>query len=88
MGAVITQIPFNHTNRNLQSEEHALLMFLSGSFAGVQLHWSIVEKEAYAIVATCNKADYLLHRPEKFHLYTDHRRLCYLSAHSGWWQKF
>lgn len=44
-------------------------MCSSRSFAEVQLHRSIVEKEAYAIVATCRKVDYLLHR-QAFSIYT------------------
>nr|CCA25477.1 PREDICTED: similar to OSJNBa0011F23.1 putative [Albugo laibachii Nc14] len=38
LGAVITQIPVVQEDRDLQSQEHAPLMFLSGSFTGAQLH--------------------------------------------------
>eukprot|EP00644_Phytophthora_capsici_P008513 jgi/Phyca11/16446/fgenesh1_pg.PHYCAscaffold_20_\ len=42
------------------------------------LGWAIVEKEAYAIIETCRRADYLLHRPDGFALFTDHRNLRYI----------
>lgn len=53
-------------------------MFLSGSFAAARLNGSVVGKEAYAMVATCIKAGYVLHRPGGFDLYIDHRNLCYI----------
>ncbi|EGZ26619.1 hypothetical protein PHYSODRAFT_250343, partial [Phytophthora sojae] len=34
--------------------------------------------EAYAIVETCRRADYLLHRQDDFALFTDHRNLQYI----------
>jgi RNase H-like domain found in reverse transcriptase len=41
-------------------------------------HWSIVEKEAYAIVASCERIDWLLQRPDGFSLFTDHQNLVYI----------
>ncbi|OWZ06592.1 hypothetical protein PHMEG_00021131 [Phytophthora megakarya] len=57
---------------------HEPLMFLSGTFSGRAPSWAIVEKEAYAIIVTCQRADYLLHRPGGFMLYTDHRNLRFI----------
>jgi hypothetical protein len=37
-----------------------------------------VEKEAYAIVETLRRGDYLLHRPGGFNLYTDRTNLKYI----------
>ena len=34
-----------------------------------------MEKEAFSIIRTCRRADYLLHRPCGFDLYTDQRNL-------------
>ena len=53
-------------------------MFLSGTFSGAATKWAIVEKEAYAIVETCRRAEYLLHCPGGFNLYTDHQNLRYI----------
>ncbi|ETV86426.1 hypothetical protein H257_01623 [Aphanomyces astaci] len=53
-------------------------MFLSGTFTGAAGGWAIVEKEAYAIVETLVRADYLLHPAVGFNLYTDHRNLKYI----------
>ncbi|ETV95821.1 hypothetical protein H310_10866 [Aphanomyces invadans] len=58
--------------------DHEPLMFLSGIFTGAASRWSIVEKEAYAIVETLVRADYLLHPSAGFNLYTDHRNLKFI----------
>ncbi|KAF0721721.1 hypothetical protein Ae201684_018961 [Aphanomyces euteiches] len=77
-GSVITQIPMEDQSRPLAAQRHEPLMFLSGTFSGAASRWAIVEKEAYAIVETLVRADYLLHPPEGFNLYTDHRNLKYI----------
>ncbi|POM74204.1 Hypothetical protein PHPALM_8883 [Phytophthora palmivora] len=77
-GAVITQIPHDQATRPISEQEHEPLMMLSGSFSGEARRWAIVEKEAYATVETCRRANYLLHRPDGFALFTDHRNLCYI----------
>jgi RNase H-like domain found in reverse transcriptase len=55
--------------------------------------WPIIEKEAYAILASCERLDWLLQRPDGFSLFTDHHKLLYvfnphgqhssMSAHSA-----
>ncbi|OWZ18122.1 hypothetical protein PHMEG_0007837 [Phytophthora megakarya] len=77
-GAAITQVPADHMTRMLSEQHHEPLMILSGTFSGSAQSWAIVEKEAYAIIATCQRADYLLHRPGRFMLYTDHRNLRFI----------
>ncbi|GMF13375.1 unnamed protein product [Phytophthora lilii] len=77
-GAAITQIPSDQAARPLSEQEHQPLMMLSGSFSGAAKRWAIVEKEAYAIVETCRRADFLLHRQDGFALITDHRNLRFI----------
>ncbi len=77
-GSVITQVPPEQLHRNLEAQNHQPLMFLSGTFTGAAGRWSIVEKEAYAIVETLVRADYLLHPAAGFNLYTDHRNLKFI----------
>ena len=62
----------------LTKQDHEPLMFLSGTFSGAAKKWSIIEKEAFAIVEACKRADYLLHGERGFRLYTDHRNLKYI----------
>ena len=50
--------------------------FVSKSFTEVQLRWSVIQKEAYAIFYCCTTLDYLL-RDRKFVIQTDHRNLIY-----------
>ncbi|KAE9353529.1 hypothetical protein PR003_g3818 [Phytophthora rubi] len=75
-GAAITQVPQNHLHRDFADQHHEPLMMLTGTLSG----GAIVEKEAYAIVETCKRADYLVRRPDGFSLFTDHRNLRYIFA--------
>ncbi|KAH9182886.1 hypothetical protein AeNC1_015138, partial [Aphanomyces euteiches] len=76
--SAITQIPSEHLHRPLESQDHEPLMFLSGKFTGASTSWAIVEKEAFTIVETVKRADYLLQRQEGFQLFPDHRKLRYI----------
>ena len=77
-GAVLTQISPDQRELPLEDQAHEPLAFLSGTFKGASLRWSTIEKEAYAIVASCKRLDYLLHRPGGFEIHTDHRNLKYI----------
>lgn len=77
-GAAITQVYREHLARPLSEQKHERLMMLSGTFSGSAQRWEIVEKEAYAIIETCRRADYLFHRPDGLALFTDHRNLRYI----------
>ena len=77
-GAVATQIPKDDVGKPADEQRHEPLAFLSGTFKGASSRWPIVEKEAYAVVETCRRLEYLLLRPEGFRLFTDHRNLVYI----------
>jgi transposase InsO family protein len=77
-GAVITQVRPGELSKPREEQDHQPLAFLSGSFKGASSRWPIVEKEAYAIVETCKRMEYLLLRERGFHLFTDHRNLQYI----------
>ncbi len=71
-------MPPDQVEKAFEDQDHEPLMFLSGTFTGAALRWAIVEKEAYAIVETLVRADYLLHPAAGFHLFTDHRNLKFI----------
>ena len=77
-GAIVTQVVPGELSKPLKDQNHQPLAFLSGSFKGSSSRWPIVEKEAFAIVETCKRLEYLLLRENGFHLYTDHRNLQYI----------
>ncbi|KAE8953119.1 hypothetical protein PR001_g33011, partial [Phytophthora rubi] len=52
----------------------------SGTFAGSQLNWTVIEKEAFPITHACDKLDYLLLRPQGFRIFCDHRNLIHVFA--------
>ncbi len=82
-GAVATQVPPDDLNLPLDEQRHEPLAFLSGTFSGASARWPIVEKEAFAIVESCKRLDYLLVRPNGFRLFTDQRNLVYIFNPSG-----
>ncbi|KAF0718358.1 Aste57867_1739 [Aphanomyces stellatus] len=65
-------------DKPLEDQRHEPLAFISGTFAGASARWPIVEKEAYAVVESCKRLDYLIVRPSGFRLFTDHRNLVYM----------
>ncbi|KAE9260888.1 hypothetical protein PR003_g34164, partial [Phytophthora rubi] len=77
-GAVVTQIDPSELQLPLEKQNHRPLAFLSGRFAGASSRWATIEKEAFAIVESTRRLEYLLLRPRGFHLYTDHRNLVYM----------
>jgi transposase InsO family protein len=58
------------------------IRFMSHTLSDVQLRWSTVEKECYAIFRACMEMEYLI-RDRKFHLFTDHRNLVFLTNPHG-----
>ncbi|KAE9054731.1 hypothetical protein PF005_g33085 [Phytophthora fragariae] len=77
-GAVVTQLSPEEIQLPLDQQHHRPLAFLSGRFAGASSRWATIEKEAFAIVESTRRLEYLLLRPRGFHLYTDHRNLVYI----------
>jgi RNase H-like domain found in reverse transcriptase len=76
--AIATQVPPEDLDCPRSDQHHEPLAFLSGSFTGSMRRWAIIEKEAYAIVISCERLDWLLQRPDGFSLYTDHQNLLYV----------
>ena len=68
-GSVITGVPVAQLDHPIEAMNHEPLMFLSGTFSGAAKRWSICEKEAYAIVETLVRADYLLHPAAGFEFF-------------------
>jgi hypothetical protein len=77
-GAIITQVPMEHVTQAFEDQHHEPLIILSGTLTGAASRWATVEKEAFALVETVKRADYLLHRPGGFMLFTDHLNLRYI----------
>ena len=75
---ILTQIPANQVGTDHEIQDHQPLAFLSGHFNETQLSWATVEKEAYAIIASCIRMHWLLATPEGFDIYTDHNNLIFM----------
>jgi hypothetical protein len=77
-GAVVTQITPADRCRPIEVQAHQPMMLLSETFTGVAERWAIIEKEAFALLETVKRVDYMLYGPGVFHLFTDHKNLRYI----------
>ena len=75
---IVTQVPRKDLKLAHSEREHEPLAFLSGRFNSVQFGWSILEKEAYAILATLERTHGIAATAEGFDLYTDHNNLIFI----------
>ena len=74
---VLTQVRKSERNIPLKEQRHEPLGFVSGSFKKALLAWSTVEKEAFAVVESMIRFEYLVGSKE-ISLYTDHANLIYI----------
>lgn len=74
----MTQVPMDDTSLPHAEQRHELLAFLSGRFNTQQARWYVLEKEAYAVLATLQRMHWLAATPAGFDLFTDHNNLFYL----------
>lgn len=81
--AVLTQVSKDELRKPPQEMAHEPLAFMGSQFKGAEKKWSIVEKEAFAIVTACMRLDYLVKRPQGFRIFTDHRNLKYIFDPDG-----
>ena len=77
-GAMVTQVPDADLRSGVHTSEmrHAPLAFVSGSFTNSKLRWAILDKEAFAIVETFRRLEWLLWSGPV--ICTDHRNLIYI----------
>ena len=61
----------------IEEQEHEPLSFLSGSFRSHSKNWSILEKEAFAVVESMIRLEYLTSVKE-VDVFTDHSNLLYI----------
>ena len=76
-GAILTQIPEEDLVRPVHLQRHEPLNFLGGYFKASSFNWSILEKEAYALVESCVRLEYLLIRDKGFKIFADHKNLVF-----------
>jgi len=75
--SVLTQVPKSQMGSTVEDQSHEPLSFLSGAFTGASANWSIVEKEAFSIVESMARLEYLIAGKE-ISLFTDHANLIYI----------
>ncbi|OWZ13400.1 hypothetical protein PHMEG_00013278 [Phytophthora megakarya] len=78
--SILTQVATWKTGVAVTDQAHELLICKGGTFHGVQQHWSVIEKEGYPIVLSCEDLDYILLRPGGFKIFCDHRNLIHVFA--------
>lgn len=75
---IVTQVPYSHVYRSHAKQDHAPLSFLSGRFNAIQLGWSVLGKEAYAVLTVLDGMHWIVAIPDGFDLYTGHNKLIFL----------
>jgi len=75
---LVTQVPYVELNLPNNERNHEPLAFLSGRFDATQLRWSILEKEAFAIMATTERMHWILSDAQGFDIFTDHNNLVFI----------
>jgi hypothetical protein len=79
-GVMVTQVPHEDMVLPITEMRHEPLAFLSDSFKGSELNWSVTDKEAWAIVVAYRRLEYLLWG--SVYIFTDHRNLAYVFSPS------
>lgn len=72
--SILTEVSEKDQKLDITAQGHEPFCFLSGSFTGSALNWSVPEKEVYAIVESMCRLDYLVHGTE-VNIFTDHANL-------------
>jgi RNase H-like domain found in reverse transcriptase/Reverse transcriptase (RNA-dependent DNA polymerase)/Integrase zinc binding domain/Integrase core domain/Aspartyl protease len=75
--SITTQVLKEDDSLPLQEQRHEPLAFLSGEYKDASFNWSTAEKEAFPIVQTFERLDYIL-AGKMTELHTDHRNLIYI----------
>lgn len=75
---VVTQCSPSDMHKERCAQRHEPLAFLGGSFTGAQEHWSTYEREAFAIVESIRKLDFLFACDTSTVIFTDHRNLLFV----------
>lgn len=75
--AAVTQCQPGELEKPIHDQIHEPLAFLSGAFNTTQEHWSTYEREAYAVVSTFKRLDYMLACETSVSIFTDHRNLLF-----------
>lgn len=75
---VLPQVPPADVSSAYVDQRHQSLALLFGRFTGTQLLWSILENEAFELMATVDRMHRLLATSEGFDLHTDQKNQIFL----------
>jgi hypothetical protein len=75
---LVTQKDEEQLDLPMEEQDHQPLAILSVEFKGVQLRWTVPEKEGFAIFDTVTKVEYLLLSHDEFSILFDHLNLTYI----------
>lgn len=74
---VVTQCDENQLHKPISAQQHDPLAFLGSRFNPTQENWTTFEQEAFAIVETFKRLDYLFACDPCIRIFTDHRNLLF-----------
>jgi hypothetical protein len=67
---VLTQVPVSEMRLPHAERDHQPLDFLSGCFRGASCNWSVIEKEAFALIRALTATDYFCQAEAVVVIYT------------------
>ncbi len=75
---IVTQIPLADFYLPHPNQRHETMAFLLSRFKKTQISWSVLEKEAYVLMATLERMHWLPADPKGFDLFTVHNNLIFI----------
>lgn len=75
---IITKVPHQDLSKAHKEQRHSLLTFLSDRFDATQLGFFVLEMEAYVVLTTIYRVNWIVATPTGFDLYTDHNNFIFL----------
>ncbi len=74
----MSQVETSELSKTVEYQGHDPLAFFGAELKERELRWTTYEKEAFAIFMVFEKLEYLFHRENPIHIFTDHRNLMFV----------
>lgn len=75
---IITQLPRTYLGRIQKAQRYESFAFLPGRFNSTQLGWPVLERKAYAVMATFEKRHWFVATSDCFQLHMDQETLVFV----------
>lgn len=77
LAAAVTKTYHLERRKSVRNHMREPLVFLSRRFFATQIHWKIYENEAFAVVQSFRRLNYILSCSDLARIFIDHRNICF-----------